>query len=99
MQNSCTEGTLGTADPFKQLFDPCLFVACLPVNNVSVQGEESNQKKKLRRMLLGMGAEDLTRWLEGIPQLKKYSIKFAGVTGAKICATMTEEDLEDLGIA
>ena len=74
----------------------CLFLA---VNNAVVQGEESKQKKKLRRVLLGTSAEDLTCWLEGIPQLKKYTAKFAGVTGARICATMTEEDLEDLGIA
>ena len=64
-----------------------------------VQGEQSKHKKKLRHVLLGTSAEDLTCWLDGFPQLKKYTAKFTGVTGARICATMTEVDLEDLGIA
>ena len=51
------------------------------------------------RVMLGMSAEDLSNWFEGIPQLKKYSTKFAGVTGARICTLASEEDLKVLGIA
>ena len=69
------------------------------INNVVIQDEESKQKKKLMRVMLGMSAEDLSNWFEGIPQLKKYSTKFAGVTGARICTLASEEDLKVLGIA
>ena len=68
------------------------------INSVIVQDEESKQKKKLRRVMLGTSADDLTNWLEGIPQLKKYSTKLASVTGARICTLVSEEDLVALGI-
>ena len=62
-----------------------------------LQDEASKQKKKLARVVLGPSAEDLAEWLDSIPQLKKYSMKFADVTGASICAITSEDTLKDLG--
>ena len=62
-----------------------------------LQDEASQQKKKLARVKLGPTAEDLARWLDSIPQLKKYSMKLSNVTGASICAIASEDALRDLG--
>ena len=61
-----------------------------------LQDEASKQKKKLARVVLGP-SDSAQEWLDSIPQLKKYSMKFADVTGASICAITSEDTLKDLG--
>ena len=66
-----------------------------------VQEEQSKQKKKLGRLELGSSAEALSAWCQRIPQLKKYAPLFEtrGVTGERMRAMASDQELEDLGMA
>ena len=66
-----------------------------------VQEEQSKQKQKLGRLELGSSVEALSAWCQRIPQLKKYVPLFEtrGVTGERMRATTSDQELEDLGMA
>ena len=65
------------------------------------QAEESKHKKKLERVELGPGEQDLKQWLSRIDQLKPYTEQFeaAKVTGAGLLAIKSEAALAACGIS
>jgi len=79
----------------------CTFDSCILTALHVLQDEESRQKHKLARGVLGESVQELKEWLSRIDQLKPYRERFeaAKVTGRAMLAITSEAELSSCGVS